>query len=229
MIEDCEDQEGDLLNLLNMKDADEPSRATLIPTTTAKSKSPRENYGRATGGEQDSLQKTSIDRRGVMLRTYLFKSFQDGQDQRIKDTRKDRAIRIDDKDLGIRPDRYRYFTRIWLNVPDTHEGSMVLELHYCPTNRTIKELIRRHGGEIECHSPQPENTTVRVSLHLQDISFIEELANELYRMVSDDRDDTYPIPNWAFVCPRTAASLEKLYHTLSEFQLLDRNNNRLSS
>lgn len=146
------------------------------------------------------------------LRDYLRQTYGGFADRRYKDPAKDKLIRVDDHD---ETDVYPYFCSIFVSVPDREGDSLILTLSNAPCNEDIKGLVTGHGGTVV---PSPGAPTITLALTVQQVSVIEELSQAIGGLVGPRR--RYSDPNWCWICPRTAESLDRLLASLMAYNAL---------
>ena len=124
------------------------------------------------------------------------------------------TIRTDDR----RPsDVSPYFCSLSISIQDTEASRLTLYLKNPPLNDEITELIRAKKGKT---TGLPPDLHVEIPVLTIDGGFLRELAQEFRRVVG--RGQTYPNSNWKWICPRTAASLDRLADRLLEYRRLRR-------
>jgi hypothetical protein len=117
------------------------------------------------------------------------------------------SVRIDDRQES---DVYPGFCEIHVSVQDPDGSSVLLELSPAPHNAEVCEVVERHGGQVT-HAPL--GVSVRLSVGPKDARRVRDLARAIRRVIG--RGQRYPDPNWKWLCPRTANSLERFARLLA--------------
>jgi len=123
-------------------------------------------------------------------------------------------IKIDDRAKG---DVSSDFCRMSVLIPDKSNDGFTLYLWNPPLDDELAELIGAHNGKITGSRPEVE---VEIALLTKDVSFLRTLAKAFRRIVG--RGGRYSVPNWKWVCPRTADSLDRLADRLMEYRRIRR-------
>jgi hypothetical protein len=152
---------------------------------------------------------------GTRLRGYLARQYSPRPPASAGATTKVQPIGIDDRDAG---DVYPAFCQIIVTVPDTADALFFLELHHPPYNAEVEMLIEAKGGRIWQGAAGPSSAPVlcRIPVLPKDAPFLRKLARAVRRVTGRGR--SYVDPNWKWLAPRTAASLERLAQHLDEFK-----------
>jgi hypothetical protein len=124
------------------------------------------------------------------------------------------SIKIDDRAKG---DISSDFCRMSVLIPDKSNDEFTLYLWNPPLDDDVAELIDAHGGKITGSRPALE---VEIALLTKEVSFLRTLAKAFRRIVG--RGGRYPVPNWKWICPRTADSLDRLADRLMEYRRIRR-------
>jgi hypothetical protein len=120
------------------------------------------------------------------------------------------SLKIDDENTG---DVHLGFCQIHATFADPEAANFTLELYNAPHDATVQELIAAHGGQFKADD---QGATIVVPLNAKNAALIRQLAKAIRRVVGRGR--RYPVPNWKWICPRTAASLERLADHLAAFR-----------
>ncbi len=114
-------------------------------------------------------------------------------------------FRVDDRDC----DSYLGFCNIHLKLSDPQGDKFVLTLDNVPCDDDVKAIAGELGG-----SWQSSRTGERLTLNLSasDSTGIRQLAKAIRQLVGRGR--RYLDPNWKWIAPRTAKSLERLAKVL---------------
>jgi hypothetical protein len=144
------------------------------------------------------------------LRDHLLDHFGGYADKRIRDRSLDRPIQIDDKGPH---DVYPHFCTISARVPDRTGETLVLTLQNCPCNDQVMSLVEKRGGTI---IPSEHGPTIKLPITGNLISTVAGLSHAISRMTMRRRK--YPDPNWKWICPRTARSLDRLVEVLAGYK-----------
>jgi hypothetical protein len=117
------------------------------------------------------------------------------------------SVRIDDRqERDVSPG----FCQIHVTVLDPDGARVLLELSPVPHNAEVGEVVEEHGGQVT-HGPL--GATIRLPLGPKDVRRVRDLARAIRRVTR--RGQRYPDPNWKWICPRTADSLERFANVLS--------------
>lgn len=117
------------------------------------------------------------------------------------------SFRIDDRQER---DVYPGFCEIRVTVQDPEGSSALLELSPAPHSAEVGEVVERHGGQV---THEQFGTTIRLTLVRGDAHRVRDLARAIRRVTR--RGQRYSDPNWKWICPRTADSLERFADALS--------------
>lgn len=117
------------------------------------------------------------------------------------------SVRIDDRQER---DVYPGFCEIQVSAQGPGGSSVLLQLSPAPYNGEVCEVVERLGGQVTQDSL---GATIRLTLRQGDARPVRDLARGIRRMTR--RGQRYPDPNWKWICPRIADSLERLAGTLS--------------
>lgn len=117
------------------------------------------------------------------------------------------SIRIDDQSQG---DVHLGFCQIHLSAQRSDDTSVLLELSPAPHDAEVEEMVNRHGGHITHGSI---GATIQLPLGPRDARRVRDLARAIRRVTR--RGQRYPDPNWKWICPRTADSLERFAELLA--------------
>ena len=142
------------------------------------------------------------------FKKYLFDAYGGFGDKRVKDITKDYSFKIDDQDTN---DKHECFCCIFVRVI---EGSK-FELHLsnnAPFNSKIKSMIKAKGGKVQ----EGDFNSMEVDLTSKDYNFISKLSVEIKELVA--RGKKYDNPNWKWLCPRTANSLNHFSGILKKYK-----------
>ena len=124
------------------------------------------------------------------------------------------SIRIDDRG---RDDISSGFCRMSVLIADKSNDGFTLYLWNPPLDDEVAELIETHGGKVTGSRPEVE---VEIALLTKEVALIRTLAKAFRRIVG--RGGRYPVPNWKWICPRTADSLDRLADRLMEYRRIRR-------
>lgn len=120
------------------------------------------------------------------------------------------SVRIDDRQER---DVYPGFCEIHVTAQAADGSSVLLELSPAPYNPEVCGFVEGLGGQVTQGS---FGATIRLRLSHGDARPIRDLARVIRRVTG--RGQRYPDPNWKWICPRTAASLERLAGVLSRLR-----------
>ena len=110
-------------------------------------------------------------------------------------------IKIDDRDSQ---DVLSSFCTMTVRVPDSSEGTLILSIQHIPLTGESRSLIEDGGGNIRA---LPDGYVAEIKLKVKSVTFIRKLARAIRQTIG--RGKRYHNPNWKWICPRTAASLER--------------------
>ena len=152
---------------------------------------------------------------GTRLREYLARQYSPRPPASAGATTKVQPISIDDRHAG---DVYPAFCQIIVTVPDDGDDLFLLEFLHPPHNEEVEELITDKGGRVGQLTAGPCGPPVTLRIHVRpkDTPFLRQLARAVRRVTGRGR--SYADPNWKWLAPRTAASLERLARHLDEFR-----------
>jgi hypothetical protein len=148
------------------------------------------------------------DGMSLALRRFLFERYNGFGDKRIRNVTLDRAIKIDDQSND---DRHDAFCGIFVSVHDADRFTLSLT-NNCPLNDGIVADVTTRGGQVRRES----YPSLDVELSADDPVFVHGLAGSIRQLVAPGR--RYATPNWKWVCPRTADSLDRFAHALCEYR-----------
>ena len=144
------------------------------------------------------------------LRDHLLDSYGGYADRRIKNRSLDRPIQIDDKGPH---DVYPHFCTISARVPDRIGETLILTLQNCPCNSELMALVEKRGGTV---TPSEHGPTIRLSIAVNHVGTVASLSHAISKMTKRRR--RYSDPNWKWICPRTANSLDRLAGVLPVYK-----------
>jgi hypothetical protein len=146
------------------------------------------------------------------LRAFLFTTYDGFSDKRCKDLDKNHPFKVDDREDG---DVAVDFCDIFVSVPDMNKPEFELSLQNCPHNAEVQQLIADNGGKITA-GPAVGAISFCIQLNVKEGSFVNKLARAIKHVIG--RGQSYEVPNWRWIAPRTAKSLTQLARRLSDFQ-----------
>lgn len=130
-------------------------------------------------------------------------------DRRCKNLDADRPITIDDKGLH---DVHPRFCLMAVRVADSGDDTLILSMQHVPLTPEVRSLILDQGGTIrEILSGQ----TAEIVLKTNSAPFIRRLAKSIRSAVG--RGKRYDDPNWKWLCPRTADSLDRFAQVVKAY------------
>jgi hypothetical protein len=92
------------------------------------------------------------------------------------------------------------------------DDNYTLILSHAPLNREIETLVRSHCGTVVNTDDTKE---IRLALTATDSSIILEIATAIRRATAiTPGQRRYPDPEWRWICPRAARSLEEFAYLL---------------
>jgi hypothetical protein len=144
------------------------------------------------------------------LRDHLLDAYGGYADGRIEDRSLDRPIQIDDRGPH---DVYPHFCTISARVPDRNGETLILTLQNCPCNVELIALVEKRGGTI---IPSEHGPTIEIMITSNHISTVSGLSHTISRLTGRRRK--YPNPQWKWICPRAANSLDRLVAVLAAYK-----------
>ncbi len=144
----------------------------------------------------------------LALKHFLYTKYGGFGDKRIKDISRDYPFKVDDQS---NKDAHDWFCGIFVRVIAKDRFELSLS-NNAPINSTIKSLVHSKGGKA---STFDKSSHIEVELSVTDIVFISDLSKLIAGLVSTGK--RYKNRNWKWLCPRTAASLDRLATVLSEY------------
>lgn len=144
----------------------------------------------------------------LALKHFLYAKYGGFGDKRIKDISRDYPFKVDDQS---NKDAHDWFCGIFVRVIAKDRFELSLS-NNAPINSTIKSLVHSKGGKV---STFDKRSHIEVELSVTDIEFISDLSKLIAGLVSTGK--RYKNRNWKWLCPRTAASLDRLATVLSEY------------
>ena len=151
------------------------------------------------------------------LRDYLLDAYEFA-DLRRRNRAVDVSIRIDDQSGQ---DVVSCFCSMAVRVPDSSEDALVLTIQQMPLTEQSRSLIEDQGGNIREFAG---GYAAELTLSVKSVTFIRKLARAIGQTTG--RGKRYANPNWKWICPRTAASLERFATVLMSYRA-ERSSNRM--
>ena len=142
------------------------------------------------------------------LRDYLLDTYEFA-DLRRRNRAIDVDIKIDDRDGQ---DVLSSFCTMTVRVPDSSEDTLILSIQHIPLTERSRSLIEGQGGNIR---EFPDGYRAEITLSVKSVTFIRKLARAIRQTTG--RGKRYDHPNWKWICPRTAASLERFATVLKTY------------
>ena len=142
------------------------------------------------------------------LRDYLLDTYEFA-DGRRSNRAVDVSIRIDDRGGQ---DVVFSFCSMMVRVPDSSEDALVLTILQIPLTEKTRCLIKDQGGSIREFAG---GYAAELTLSVKSVTFIRKLARAIRQTIG--RGKRYHNPNWKWICPRTAASLERFATVLKTY------------
>jgi hypothetical protein len=142
------------------------------------------------------------------LRDYLLDAYEFA-DLRRRNRAVDVSIKIDDRDGQ---DVLSSFCTMTVRVPDSSEDTLILYIQHIPLTGESRSLIEDEGGNIRA---LPDGYAAELTLSVKRVTFIRKLARAIGQTTG--RGKRYANPNWKWICPRTAASLERFATVLKTY------------
>lgn len=142
-----------------------------------------------------------------MLVKSLFDEYGGFADKRIRNLAKSSFFIVDDrtgKDVGADKQLYSYFCMIFTDVVSDNEVRITLRGNI-PMSEAVEAWIARYKARHEAPGGQP---LLEFSIIRGEEARLKELADALRAIVAPGK--RYQTANYKYVCPRTAASLERL-------------------
>jgi hypothetical protein len=150
------------------------------------------------------------------LRDYLLDVYEFA-DPRRRNRAVDVSIRIDDRDGQ---DVLSSFCSMAVQVPDSSGDTLILSIQHIPLTEKSRSLIEDQGGKIREFAGV---YVAEITLSVKSVTFIRKLARAIG--LTTGRGKRYANPNWKWICPRTAASLERFATVLMCYRS-ERSSNR---
>lgn len=145
-----------------------------------------------------------------MLVKTLFEEYGGFADKRIKNLSKSRLFIIDDRakgDIGADKKLLSYFCMVSAEVLD-EEFVKVTFRGNIPMGTEVFDWIERYGEDGGASTGHVLEITIRKGQQPR----LQELAAAFRALVASP----YSVPNWKYVCPRTASTLERLSKALNK-------------
>ncbi len=150
----------------------------------------------------------------IKLKSHLFEEYGGFADKRIKNLSKSNRFIVDDRDkqcdYGANNELYSWFCPIIIEVNE--DSSIQVLLFNFPTSRKILGWINAGNAIIQ------DSTCLVITVGLQETSLLREYASYVSDIVKPG--NTYSVPSYKYVCPRTAQSLCRLVDVLEEFNCM---------
>jgi hypothetical protein len=119
-------------------------------------------------------------------------------------------IDVDDKGPT---DRYGGFCTVKVVLSQCDGGEFRVELLHAPCDSRVEGLVEELGGEWE---ETPLGRMLTLNLSVTRVSDIRTLAKAIRQVVGRGR--RYDDRNWKWICPRTAASLDRFADTIMDYR-----------
>lgn len=142
------------------------------------------------------------------LKRFLYAKYGGFGDKRVKDISGDYPFKVDDQSDK---DSHDSFCGIFVRVIAKDRFELSLS-NNAPINSTIKSLVQSKGGEVSTFN---NKSHIEVELSVTDIEYIRKLSKLIAGLASPGK--RYKNRNWKWLCPRTAASLDRLATVLYEY------------
>lgn len=146
------------------------------------------------------------------LRKHLVEAYGGFADRRHTDHRQDHAIAIDGK---CNSDVHTKFCSLIVNVPKDESGTISIVLYKLPLDDAVLKLIERHGNRVKLDGVVGI-ADLTLALHVHEIGIVEKFAKAIRRIVGRGR--RYSDPNWKWIYPRTADSLDRFVELVNQFR-----------
>jgi hypothetical protein len=104
------------------------------------------------------------------------------------------------------------FCTMTVQVPDSSGDTLILSIRDIPLTERSRSLIEGQGGNIR---EFPDGYRAEITLSVKSVTFIRKLARAIRQTTG--RGKRYDHPNWKWICPRTAASLERFATVLKTY------------
>ncbi|MCU1296343.1 MAG: hypothetical protein JWO91_621 [Acidobacteriaceae bacterium] len=155
------------------------------------------------------------DKQLSKLKQALFSEYDGFADNRITDFDKGHIFIVDDRgpgDVGAEKNLLLpHFCLIFADL--TADGSVKVSLHRnVPLGKAVIEWIARHNAWYDKAYPY---TTLEFTISNNGQLALNELA-DAFRAIVAPNASPYSVPNYRYMCPRTATSLERLKGVLDE-------------
>ena len=99
-----------------------------------------------------------------------------------------------------------------VRVPDPSEDTLILSIQDIPLTEQSRSLIEDQGGNIREFAG---GYAAELTLSVKSVTFIRKLARVIRQTIG--RGKRYHNSNWKWICPRTAASLERFATVLKTY------------
>ena len=142
------------------------------------------------------------------LRDYLLDTYEFA-DGRRSNRAVDVCIGIDDRGGQ---EVVSSFCTMTVRVPDSSGDTLILSIQHIPLTERSRSLIEGQGGNIR---EFPDGYRAEITLSVKSVTFIRKLARAIRQTTG--RGKRYDHPNWKWICPRTAASLERFATVLKTY------------
>ena len=142
------------------------------------------------------------------LRDYLLDTYESA-DPRRKNRAVDSPIKIDDRGGQ---DLLSCCT-MTVRVPDSNGDTLILSIQDIPLTEQSRSLIEDQGGNIREFAG---GYAAELTLSVKSVTFIRKLARAIGQTTG--RGKRYANPNWKWICPRTAASLDRFATVLMSYR-----------
>jgi hypothetical protein len=152
------------------------------------------------------------------LRDYLLDAYESA-DPRRRNRAIDASIKIDDRDGQ---DVVASFCTMTVRVPDSSEGTLILSILDIPLSAESRSLIEDEGGNVREFA---RGYAAEITLSVNSVTFIRKLARAIRQTTG--RGKRYERANWKWICPRTAASLERFAAMLKTYNTERKSDQRL--
>lgn len=144
------------------------------------------------------------------LRGHLFDAYDGFADSRYKKLHHNKPFRVDDfseSDVG------NLFCHIFVYADDNNTIRIEMRTNV-PRNEDVENLLKQADATTRTWD-DGDSAEVKLEVNVEDTDYLRRLSYAVRGVVAPGAQ--YPDPNWKWLAPRTASSLEKLADVLDEY------------
>jgi hypothetical protein len=153
------------------------------------------------------------------LKQILFNEYAGFADKRIKRLEIGTIFAIDDRtqvDFGSDKKHFSYFCTVFVEVfelePNSPEGVVVSLNGNVPDSAGVRAWVKTHTAQ---YQEGPTSQSLKIKILPGEQTKLRTLA-KIFRAIVAEGAPNYSVPNYKYVCPRTASSLERLADLLDQ-------------